>query len=90
MTDEAMISGEEEISIFMRQLRQSIKCEAIHRHVDRSREQRTFKEPNPMDVVVIRHDSLYYPTPSRMTLSFILSTWSHLTTRSDKGWNKGS
>jgi hypothetical protein len=44
-------------------MRESVEGDAIHRHKGRGREQRLLEERNPMDAVVIGHDSLNYPTP---------------------------
>jgi hypothetical protein len=42
---------------------ESIKYEAVYWHVNGGREQRTLVEADPMDVMVIRHGLLNYPTP---------------------------
>jgi hypothetical protein len=84
VTDEATTSSEEEIGILLRQSRQGVKRVTVHRHINRSGEERMFIKANPVDVVVIRHDLLNYLTPSKMTDSFIFSRQYHLTTRSDK------
>jgi hypothetical protein len=58
MTDETTIRQEEEISIMVLQTRKSIKHNTIQGHEDRGREQRLFVEGNPVDTMVIGHDSL--------------------------------
>jgi hypothetical protein len=58
MADETMIRQEEEIGIVVLQTRKSIKRDTIHGHQDRGREQQLFVEGNPVDTMVIGHDSL--------------------------------
>jgi hypothetical protein len=58
VTDEAMVSQEEEISVVVLQTGKSIERNTVQRHKDRGREQRLFVEGNPVDTMVIRHDSL--------------------------------
>jgi hypothetical protein len=44
-------------------MEESIKREAVYGDVDGGRGQRTLVEADPMDVMVIRHGLLNYPTP---------------------------
>jgi hypothetical protein len=44
-------------------VREGIKREAVYGDVNWSREQRLFVEGNPVDVMVIGHGLLNYPTP---------------------------
>jgi hypothetical protein len=60
VTDEASTRAEEQVGIMIIQTRKGVKHEAIHRHENRSGEQRTFIEGDPMDVVVIGHGLLNY------------------------------
>jgi hypothetical protein len=60
VTNEASTRAEEQVGIVIIQTRKGVEREAIHRHEDRSGEQRTFIEADPMDVVVIGHGLLNY------------------------------
>jgi hypothetical protein len=72
MANEAMTSAEEEVGIFIRQMGQGVERKAVHRHIDGGRKERVFIEPNPVDVVVIGHVLLNYPTPSSDPLLYTL------------------
>jgi hypothetical protein len=74
VADKATTRTKEEVGIFVRQAGQSVERKTIHRHVDGGREERSFIEMNPMDIVVIRHDLLNYPTPSSDPLLYTLGS----------------
>jgi hypothetical protein len=61
---------------------ESIKCEAVYRHINGGREQRTLVEADPMDVMVIRHGLLNYPTPlHRPSLLYRWDSYRSITTQ---------
>jgi hypothetical protein len=62
--DEATIHCEEEVGIGTRQTRERIKSGTIYGYKNRGREMRLGEEFDPVDVVVIGHVLLNYPTPS--------------------------
>jgi hypothetical protein len=64
VADEATTGTKEEVGIFVGQTGQSIERETVHWHIDRGREERSFIKADPVDVMVIRHDLLNYPTSS--------------------------
>jgi hypothetical protein len=74
MANEATTSAEGEVSIFIRQTGQGVERKAVHRHINGGRKERAFIEPNPVDVVVIGHVLLNYPTPSSDPVLYILGS----------------
>jgi hypothetical protein len=92
--DETTIRCEEEIGIGTRQMREHIKGGTIYGYESRGREMRLGEEFDPVDVVVIGHVSLNYPTPSNDSH---LYTWGIVTevllggyqqtTRQGRGWH---
>jgi CobQ-like glutamine amidotransferase family enzyme len=62
--DEATIRCEEEVGIRTHQTRECIKSGTIYGYENRGRETRLGEEFDPVDVVVIGHVLLNYPTPS--------------------------
>jgi hypothetical protein len=83
--DEAMIRCEEEVGIRTRQTREHIKGGTIYGYENKGREMRLGEEFDPVDVVVIRHDSLNYPTPSNDSH---LYTWGIVTEVSLGGYQQ--
>jgi hypothetical protein len=72
--DEAMVRCEEEVGIGTRQTRERIKGSTIHGYENRGREMRLGEEFDPVDVVVIGHGSLNYPTPTNNSHLYIWGT----------------
>jgi hypothetical protein len=64
MTDEAAVGREEQISVGTSQSGQSVKCYTVYSRKDRSRETGLREELDPVRVVVIGHDELFYSSPS--------------------------
>jgi hypothetical protein len=71
-TDEAMIGCEEEIGIGTVQTGEGIEGSAIHCDKDGRGEVGLREELDPMNIVVIGHDSLNYPSPLHSLAPFIL------------------
>jgi hypothetical protein len=61
--NEATIHCKEEVGIGTRQMGECIKGRTIYCYENRGRETRLGEEFDPVDVVVIGHVSLNYPTP---------------------------
>jgi hypothetical protein len=61
--DEATIGREEEISVGTIQAGEGVKGSAVYSNKDWRGEARLRKELDPMNIVVIGHDSLNYPSP---------------------------
>jgi hypothetical protein len=64
MTDKAAVGREEKISVGTSQSGQSVKCYTIYGHKDRSGETGLWEELDPVRIVVIGHDELFYSPPS--------------------------
>jgi hypothetical protein len=64
MTDEAMTSTEDEVSVVRREMGESIKGEAVHSNRDGIGEHGALIESKPMGIVVIGHWRLNYPETS--------------------------
>jgi hypothetical protein len=60
VANKATTSGEEQISVVIRQMREGIKSKAINCHKYRSREMGSLIELHPVGVVVIGHGILNY------------------------------
>jgi hypothetical protein len=71
-TDKTTIGSKEEIGIGTGQTGESIKGSAIDSHKDWRGEAGLREELNPVDVVVIGHASLNYPSPPHSCAPFIL------------------
>jgi hypothetical protein len=63
IADEAAIRQKAQVGIMIGQTKESIKGDTIHGYKSRGGEQRLFVERHPVDMMVIRHGSLNYPTP---------------------------
>jgi hypothetical protein len=74
MANEATTGTEEEVGIFVGQTGQSVECKTVHGHVDGGRKESSFIKVDPVDVVVIGHDVLNYPIPSRNPLLYTLGS----------------
>jgi hypothetical protein len=61
--DEVMIGPEEEISVGTVQAGEGVEGSAVYSNKDWRGEARLRKELDPMNIVVIGHDSLNYPSP---------------------------
>jgi hypothetical protein len=83
VADKATTRTKEEVGIFIGQTGQSIECETIHRHIDGGREERSFIEMNPVNVVVIGHKLLNYPIPSSDLLLYTLGSVKEVSLPSD-------
>jgi hypothetical protein len=70
--DEAMIGCEEKIGIGTVQMGKGVEGSAVHSNKDWRGEARLREELNPMNIVVIGHDSLNYPSPLHSLAPFIL------------------
>jgi hypothetical protein len=68
MAYEAAVGREEQISIGTSQSGQSVKCYTIYSHEDQSRETGLWVELDPVCIVVIGHEGLFYSSPSHSPL----------------------
>jgi hypothetical protein len=55
VADKTTTQAEEEVGIMLIKTRKGVKRKAVHRHVNRGREERALVKANPVDVVVIGH-----------------------------------
>jgi hypothetical protein len=62
-TDEATIGCKEEIGIRTVQTGKGVEGSAVHSNENGRGEARLWEELDPMNIVVIGHDSLNYPSP---------------------------
>jgi hypothetical protein len=70
--DEATIGREEEICIGTGQAGEGVEGSAVYSHKDWRGEARLWEELDPMNIVVIGHASLNYPSPLHSLAPFIL------------------
>jgi hypothetical protein len=84
-TYEATVHCEEQVSIGTRQTRERIEGGTIYGYKNRGGEPRLGEEFDPVDVVVIGHVSLNYPTPSNDSH---LYTWGIVTEVSLGGYQQ--
>jgi hypothetical protein len=83
--DEAMIRCKEKVSIGTSQTRERIKDDTIYGYENRGRKARLGEELDPIDIVVIRHVLLNYPTPPNDSH---LYTWGIVTEVSLRGYQQ--
>jgi hypothetical protein len=74
MTNEAATRTEEEVSIVIIQMGESIEHETVYRHINGSGEQGSFVETDPVNVMIIRHGLLTILHPSIDTLLYTCGT----------------
>jgi hypothetical protein len=70
--DKATIGREEEISVGTVQAGESVEGSAVYSNKDWRGEARLREELDPMNIVVIGHNSLNYPSPPHSLAPFIL------------------
>jgi hypothetical protein len=68
-----MVGREEEVCIGTGQAGEGVESGTVYRHEDRRGEARLREELDPVDIVVIGHASLNYPTPLHSFAPFILA-----------------
>jgi hypothetical protein len=61
--DEAMIGSKQQIRVGTGQTRQCVKGYTIHGHKDRGRETGLWEELDPVRVMIVRHNGLFYSSP---------------------------
>jgi hypothetical protein len=74
-TDEATIGCKEEIGIGTVQAGKGVEGSAVYSYKDWRGEARLPEELDPMNIVVIGHDSLNYPSLLHSRAPFILERW---------------
>jgi hypothetical protein len=74
-TDKTTIGGEEEICIGTGQAGEGVEGSTVDSHKDGRGEARLREELDPVDIVVIGHASLNYPSPLHSCAPFILEKW---------------
>jgi hypothetical protein len=60
---ETAIHQKAQIGVVVGQTRKGVESDAVQRYKSRGGKQRLFEERDPMDVMVIGHGVLNYPTP---------------------------
>jgi hypothetical protein len=61
--NETAVRQKAQIGVVVGQTRKGIESDAVQRYKSRGGKQRLFEERDPMDVMVIGHGLLNYPTP---------------------------